>query len=111
MIDLWQLQLFSPVWPRPRLITTKNSSPSQRTSRTRPRTTPRRSRTSTTSRISPRGAEGQSRCLVKYTEGSEMVTVVHKFNLNTYKCENNSLYKFHLTRHLDCPSAPLGEIR
>ena len=28
MTELWQLQLFSPVWPRPRLITTKNSPPS-----------------------------------------------------------------------------------
>ena len=33
------------------------------------------------------------------------------FNLkiNT-KCENKSINICHLTRHLDCPSAPLGEV-
>ena len=33
------------------------------------------------------------------------------FNLNiNTKCENNSIYISHLSRHLDCPSAPLGEV-
>ena len=33
------------------------------------------------------------------------------FNLNiNTKCENKSINICHLTRHLDCPSAPLGEV-
>ena len=32
------------------------------------------------------------------------------FNLKTYKCKTKYEYNGHLTRHLDCPSAPLGEV-
>ena len=42
-------------------------------------------------------------------EGSEMVTVVQSKDIQN-KCEKKSINKSHLTRHLDCPSAPLGEV-
>ena len=44
-------------------------------------------------------------------EGSEMVTCNPQVQSKEYtKCKTKYEYKSHLTIHLDCPSAPLGEV-